>query len=123
MSAIRNLRHLSLSLLPQCAHAVGLMAIADDPLERKSYRGEIKWVEVDETDLRHNFTLFVHEDQKRILGEMMDDLWRMGIRPSGEYHGTAGQLGEAHKHIEDLRTIAFHALKITPTEIMSQRRI
>ncbi len=42
--------------------------------------------------------------------QLMDSLWGAGIRPTHE--GTVGQLGAMQKHIGDLRTIAYHALKI-----------
>lgn len=43
--------------------------------------------------------------------ELLDELWRLGLRPS---KGTArGEVEEAMKdHLEDLRRIACHALKI-----------
>lgn len=38
--------------------------------------------------------------------ELLDALWRVGIRPSsGE--GNAGQLGATEKHLEDMRRLVF----------------
>lgn len=43
--------------------------------------------------------------------ELMDDLWRCGLRPS-EGSGSAGSLLATQKHLEDLRKIAFKKLGI-----------
>lgn len=45
--------------------------------------------------------------------ELMESLWSCGIRPKA--NASEGQLAEAHAHLNDLRAIAFHALKI-PTK-------
>lgn len=42
--------------------------------------------------------------------ELMDDLWRIGFRPS-EGTGSAGALAATQKHLEDMRKIAFGALE------------
>lgn len=42
---------------------------------------------------------------------LMDELWNCGLRPS-EGSGSAGQLAAVQKHLEDFRTLAFHALKV-----------
>lgn len=42
--------------------------------------------------------------------ELMDQLWRCGVRPSsGE--GNTGQLGATQKHLEDMRRLVFEAPK------------
>ena len=48
-----------------------------------------------------------HEAQK-----LMDDLWDCGIRPS-EGTGSAGSLKATQRHLEDMKTVAFHVLKIS----------
>lgn len=40
---------------------------------------------------------------------LMDDLWRMGIRPSNGT-GNAGQLAATQEHLNDMRQIAFKKL-------------
>jgi hypothetical protein len=47
-----------------------------------------------------------HEAQK-----LMDELWDCGLRPS-EGAGSAGAMRATEKHLEDMKIIAFHALKI-----------
>lgn len=45
----------------------------------------------------------------------MDSLWDAGCRPSnGE--GSRGQLAATEKHLKDMKTIAFHALKISEAQ-------
>lgn len=43
--------------------------------------------------------------------DLMNDLWRIGIRPA-HGDGSAGQAAATQRHLDDLRTIAFHALKV-----------
>jgi len=43
--------------------------------------------------------------------QLMDDLWECGLRPS-EGTGSAGAMAAIQKHLQDMKTIAFHALKI-----------
>ncbi len=42
---------------------------------------------------------------------LMDSLWECGLRPS-EGSGSAGQLASVQRHLEDMRSIAFHGLKM-----------
>lgn len=42
---------------------------------------------------------------------LMDELWACGLRPS-EGTGSAGSLAATERHLKDMKTIAFHALKI-----------
>ena len=42
---------------------------------------------------------------------LMDDLWRSGIRPT-ENKMESGTLNAMEGHLSDMRTIAFHKLKI-----------
>ena len=42
---------------------------------------------------------------------LMDELWQCGLRPS-EGSGSAGSLAATERHLKDMKTIAFHALKI-----------
>ena len=43
---------------------------------------------------------------------LMDELWNCGLRPS-EGTGSAGSLAATERHLKDMKTIAFHALKIS----------
>jgi hypothetical protein len=43
--------------------------------------------------------------------KLMDDLWDCGLRPS-EGTGSAGAMAAAQKHLQDMKTIAYHVLKI-----------
>lgn len=42
--------------------------------------------------------------------ELMDDLWRCGLRPS-EGSGSAGALAATQRHLEDMRTLVFKSDK------------
>jgi hypothetical protein len=42
---------------------------------------------------------------------LMDDLWECGLRPS-EGTGSAGSLAATQRHLADMKTVAWHALKI-----------
>ncbi len=42
---------------------------------------------------------------------LMDELWSVGLRPS-EGTGSAGSLAATERHLTDMKTIAWHALKI-----------
>ena len=53
-------------------------------------------------------TVRLEREQAQVL---MDDLWACGIRPT-EGMGSAGSLRATEKHLKDMRTIAFSALKI-----------
>jgi hypothetical protein len=101
-------------LLPHKAHATGLLIRKVNHVTKKAYVARVEWVELKEDgeSLIDPFCIYVDEYQGTTLSALMDDLWRDGVRPSGEYHGTAGQLAIAQEHLKDLRKIAFHALKI-----------
>lgn len=43
--------------------------------------------------------------------QLMDELWRSGLRPT-EGTGSAGSLAATQSHLEDMKKIAFHQLKI-----------
>lgn len=53
---------------------------------------------------------FLHIDSHEAQ-QLMDDLWDCGLRPS-EGSGSAGQLRATQEHLSDMKTIAFHSLKI-----------
>jgi hypothetical protein len=55
----------------------------------------------------HTFTL-----QRDAAQELMDELWRCGMRPS-EGSGSAGAMAATERHLADMRVIAFDRLKIT----------
>lgn len=42
---------------------------------------------------------------------LMDELWHCGLRPS-EGAGSAGSLAATERHLNDMRKLAFHALKV-----------
>ncbi len=46
---------------------------------------------------------------------LIDSLWDCGLRPS-EGSGSAGALLATQKHLGDMKTIAFHSLKIRKEE-------
>lgn len=41
----------------------------------------------------------------------MDELWQAGIRPA-EGAGSAGQMAATENHLQDMRTLVFHTLKV-----------
>lgn len=43
--------------------------------------------------------------------QLMDELWQCGLRPS-EGEGSAGQAAAMQRHLDDMRTLTFHALKV-----------
>ena len=45
----------------------------------------------------------------------MDDLWAAGLRPT-EGQGSAGALAARQQHLTDMRTLAFHVLKVKLVE-------
>lgn len=66
---------------------------------------------VEENDARPiEPTLTLHTDDAQ---QWMDELWRVGIRPT-EGAGSVGQLAATQKHLEDMRSVAFNRLGITP---------
>lgn len=50
-------------------------------------------------------TLSLQQDEAQ---QLMDDLWRCGLRPS-EGSGSAGQLAATQSHLSDMRKLAFKA--------------
>lgn len=58
---------------------------------------------------RPTFSLRNEEAQK-----LMDDLWECGLRPT-QGVGSAGSLAATQQHLADIRTVAWHALKIPGT--------
>ncbi len=44
--------------------------------------------------------------------QLMDELWNAGLRPT-EGTGSSGALAATQKHLEDMKAVAWHALKIT----------
>lgn len=53
-------------------------------------------------------TFFLSADEAQ---QMMNELWRCGIRPK-DGEGSDAQVNALTKHLSDMKTIAFHALKI-----------
>lgn len=48
--------------------------------------------------------------------ELMDDLWRCGLRPS-EGAGSAGALAATERHLADMRSVAFGLLRTNGVEV------
>ena len=71
------------------------------------YAQELKFREVVKGDRVEPFLRF----EKHCAQKLMDDLWDCGLRPS-EGSGSAGAMLATQKHLEDMKTIAFHSLKI-----------
>ena len=46
-------------------------------------------------------------DSKTELQELMDDLWRIGLRPSERADEYKAQLGSMRDHLNDMRTLVF----------------
>jgi len=82
----------------------------------KRWRTEsvLKFIEITKEERNNILQPFLevemHEAQK-----LMDDLWDCGLRPS-EGTGSAGAMAATQEHLQDMKTIAFHALKIQKKE-------
>ncbi len=87
---------------------IGVTLLAYDTDARQRFEAKpIEWEERRITEpLSTHFTISLDDAQ-----ELMDLLWKIGIRPT-EGAGTAGSMAATQKHLDDLRTIAFHSLKI-----------
>lgn len=48
---------------------------------------------------------------KAVSQQLIDDLWDCGLRPS-EGSGSAGSLKATENHLNDMRTLIFHVLKV-----------
>jgi len=55
--------------------------------------------------------LFIKDEDTHCLQELMDELWRAGIRPSASKAGDA-QISAMQSHIDDLRAITFNKLGV-----------
>ena len=51
---------------------------------------------------------------RTMASQLMDDLWNAGIRPTEQ--GSPGQIAALQNHLKDMKTIAFHALKIVDSK-------
>jgi hypothetical protein len=51
--------------------------------------------------------------RKEDLQQWMDEMWRIGIRPT-QGHGSTGQLAATERHLTDMRAIAFKACDLNP---------
>ena len=72
---------------------------------------KLDWVEA-KTNTRAEPFLEIEAQEAQ---QLMDDLWDCGLRPS-EGTGSAGAMAATQKHLEDMKTITFHALKIQKKE-------
>jgi len=89
--------------------------------ERAPFEARIELLVRAGNDVGTNITMQEHDGASKTLPTvsirfaeaqlLMDDLWRAGIRPS-EGEGSAGQLRATQEHLKDLRSVAFHALKM-----------
>lgn len=61
-----------------------------------------------EEAVSHPATLNLTNESAQLL---MDELWDCGLRPS-EGTGSAGALAATQKHLEDMRKLVGHALKV-----------
>lgn len=57
--------------------------------------------EDDGMEIPKTFSVTSEEAQR-----MMDELWRVGVRPSAE-EGSAGAMAAVQRHLEDMRTLVF----------------
>lgn len=66
----------------------------------------IEWERIEEGEERPP----VLELQPEVAQMLMDELWRAGLRPT-EGSGSAGSLAATERHLKDMQTIAFGALR------------
>lgn len=76
--------------------------------ETKSYveKVSLKQVANDRCEIPVAFHLNMHSAQ-----QLMDSLWDCGLRPT-DGSGSAGAMLATQRHLEDMKRIAFHALKV-----------
>jgi hypothetical protein len=89
--------------------------------ERSNWGGEVELLIVDNMGSVARVEYVPHEEfidpqpslkvKVDVAQGLMDELWRCGLRPS-EGSGSAGALRAVESHRDDLKKIAFHALKI-----------
>ena len=60
------------------------------------------------TEVSLDKSLFLDMDS---VQQLFDDLWQTGIRPS-DGTGNVGELKATQKHLDDIKEIAYHVLKI-----------
>ena len=82
--------------------------------KERCYIGRISWEEY--SGLEYKEPTLVLQTGPLAVGtgpavqELMDDLWRCGVRPT-EGAGTAGSMLATHGHLKDLQRIVFGLLK------------
>lgn len=72
--------------------------------------GKLKFVELTKEDRQTPLEPFL-EIEMHEAQELMDSLWDCGLRPS-EGSGSAGAMKKTEEHLDDMRTITFHLMKI-----------
>lgn len=95
---------------PELAHSTTLHMYRHEVGTRELEYAEIQWKKLADGAQLPSM-LRVDEEDSQVLQTLCDDLYRAGFKPR-EAGGTAGEIAQAHRHIEDLRAIAFHALKM-----------
>lgn len=81
--------------------------IRDKSHEQVAYATTVEFRVIDNGMLLPDPVLKMHREELQLL---MDELWRIGIRPTEE--GTAGQLGAVKYHLEDMRRLLFDQLGV-----------
>ncbi len=81
-------------------------------IERKQVIYVVETKTVEEGDIVEPITR-LDNTQAQVL---MDELWACGIRPT-EGNGSAGSMAATAKHLEDMRTLYFHAVEIPKEEV------
>ena len=54
--------------------------------------------------------------------ELMNRLWEAGFRPDPKFRDESGAMDAKNSHIDDLRAIAFHVLKIHGGEKVGEKK-
>lgn len=102
--------------MPQCCYSIGLLFTRIDE-EGKHQHGQLVWTDAKPNDQFQADTAFAHviDENDGTAQTLMDDLYAAGLRPA-EGKGTAGQLQAVQAHLDTVKTIAFHQLKIPLTK-------
>lgn len=93
---------------PNCAHQRTDLFI----FMGGSYVDDVILTEPKDDGTRYRPSLSIPEGTAQML---MDQLWRCGYRPT-EARSGAGTVEAMQRHLDDMRNIAFHQLKMKPSE-------
>jgi hypothetical protein len=88
------------------------LAIFGEDKHGNSYMARLTWERIAKS-VHADPTLSICRQRggKTPLQELVDDLWRAGIRPV-DAAGSAGQLDATQHHLQDMRQIAFKVLGV-----------